>query len=116
MALQDVQNALYSLQEEPVSEDLENELDKFIRGYFTVDKEQLDKLGVKESDFMYSMGKHNLLDIARHFANWQKNRMMKDAVNIEYDNLVAYDIIYKICQVLGKGGKGKLIIIKQEEE
>jgi len=69
--------AIEALREEPVSEDLEEEVDKYIRDNFTIDKEQLDRFCLEEKDYMYSMNKSDMLAIAQHFANWQKQQMEK---------------------------------------
>ena len=87
------------VKEEPVSEDLEEASVE----WFNSVKYKSDLSGTPISAFKAG-------------AEWQKKQMVNDAMDIEYDNLVAYDIIYKICQVLGEGGKGKMIIVKQEEE
>ena len=67
-ALQDVQTAV-DLQEEPLSEGLDAELDKYIKDNFTIDKEQLDRFDVEEKDYMYSMDKSDMLKMVRHFTN-----------------------------------------------
>ena len=51
---------LDSLQEEPVSEDLEGEIKRYLHEVYDRDT---------------TVG-----DIARHFANWQKGQMMKDTI------------------------------------
>lgn len=66
-----------SIKEEPVSGDLEEsvsnglneELDKYIKDHFTIDKEQLDRFGVEEKDYMYSMDKEDMLKMVRHFTS-----------------------------------------------
>lgn len=63
-----------SLQEEPVSEDLKTELNKYIKDHFTIDKEQLDRFGIEEKDYMYSMDKSDMLALVEHFTNWQKTQ------------------------------------------
>ena len=62
------------LKEEPISEDLNTELDKYIKDKFTIDKEQLDRFGLEEKDYMYSMDKSDMLKMASYFANWQKKK------------------------------------------
>ena len=62
------------VQEEPVSEELETELNKYIKGHFTIDTEQLDKFGIEEEDYMYSMDKSDMLELVEHFTKWQKEK------------------------------------------
>ena len=61
-------------QEEPVSDDLETELDKYIKDHFTIDKKQLDRFGLEEKDYMYSMDKSDMLALVEHFTNWKKTK------------------------------------------
>ena len=61
-------------QEEPVSKELEVELNKYIKDHFTIDKEQLDRFGIDEKDYMYSMDKSDMLALVEHFTNWQKTK------------------------------------------
>lgn len=63
-----------SMQEEPVSEDLEEELDSYIKDNFTIDKEQLDRFGLDEKDYMYSMDKSDMLAMVRHFTELQHKK------------------------------------------
>ena len=63
-----------SLPEEPVSEDLKTELNKYIKGHFTIDTEQLDRFGIEEKDYMYSMDESDMLALVEHFTNWQKTK------------------------------------------
>jgi hypothetical protein len=58
-----------SMQEEPVSEELKTELNKYIKDYFTIDREQLDRFGIEEKDYMYTMDKSDMLKMLRHFTN-----------------------------------------------
>ena len=57
----------YSKKEISVSEELEKELDKYIKDNFTIDKEQLDKFGLEEKDYMYSMDKSDMEKMVRYF-------------------------------------------------
>lgn len=55
--------------------------------------------------------------IARHFANWQKQLMMKDAIEVEIIDPGTYTIIKTIDDTVlyGRyGDKVKLLIIKEE--
>lgn len=63
-----------SLQEEPISEDLKTELNKYIKDHFTIDTEQLDRFGIEEKDYMYSMDKSDMLALVEHFTKWQKTK------------------------------------------
>ena len=111
-----------SMQKEPASEDLETELDKYIKDHFTIDKEQLDRFGLEEKDYMYSMDKSDMLAMVRHFANWQKEQMMAKAVDVEVKvdaggypyipqmELYDYD---KDIPLAKEGDKYKVILIKE---
>ena len=63
-----------SLQEEPVGEELKVELEKYIKDHFTIDTEQLDRFGIEEKDYMYSMDKSDMLALVEHFINWHKSK------------------------------------------
>lgn len=56
-------------EEEPVSEDLSAELDAYIKENFTIEKDFLEKYGLEEKDYMYSMDKSDMLKMIRHFTN-----------------------------------------------
>ena len=58
-AYREVLGIIDSTSEEPVSEDLEEEIGRY---------------------FKENGNKWAYIDVARHFANWQKQQMMKDAV------------------------------------
>lgn len=61
--------------ENSVSKDLETELGKYVKDHFTIDKEQLDRFGLTEKDYVYSMDKSDMLSMICHFSNWQKHHM-----------------------------------------
>lgn len=65
-------------EEEPVSEELENELDSYIKANFTIDKEQLDRFGVKEKDYIYSMDKSDMKEMVRYFTGNYKIPVSND--------------------------------------
>ncbi|UKK52642.1 hypothetical protein [Prevotella sp. E2-28] len=67
-----------TMDEEPVSEDLKTELNKYIKGHFTIDTEQLDRFGIEEKDYMYSMDKSDMLALVEYFTNWQKQQFEKN--------------------------------------
>ena len=100
------------------SGDLEKDLDTYIQDNFTIDKEQLDRFGIEPKDYLYSMTKDDMLKMVRNFTYWQKQQMMKDAVEglVICDELThGYkDIVFAIPDVLKVGDKVKLIIIKEE--
>ncbi len=56
-------------QHQPISDNLEEELDKYIQDNFTIEKDQLDKFGIEEKDYMYSMDKGDMLAMVRYFTN-----------------------------------------------
>lgn len=110
-AYDEVLSFIDSLQEEPVSEDLDIAIgeycsnpDNFITYIdvaFAYRSEQKDDIPL-------------IIKAIKFGAQWQKQQMMKDAMDVDYDNLVAYHIIYYVCKVLDKGGKGKLVVIKED--
>lgn len=61
-------------QEEPVSEELEAELDVYIKSNFIKNKAQLDRLDVEKKYQIYAMYKSDMLAMVHHFANWQKQK------------------------------------------
>ena len=96
------------LEEEPVSEELEEEIKKYLHEVYDRDT---------------TVG-----DVARHFAKWQKQRMMKDAItatilpaNLEETEfcLDDYDEVKHITRLVKEenlkiGDKVKVIVIKEE--
>ena len=89
-----------SLQEEPVSEDLIEELKKIVNIRECVSQ------GVP------------VIKIARHFANWQKEQMMKDAVDGTAQTYLPFESIRFIGKPLRELGLKtnnpvKVIIIKE---
>jgi hypothetical protein len=73
MAVKDVLEIL-DMQEEPVSKELKVELEKYIKDHFTIDTEQLNRFGIEEKDYMYSMDKSDMLALVEHFINWHKTK------------------------------------------
>lgn len=70
-ALCKVEEIIDSMQEEPVNEDLEKELARWMNEHFNKDMSR------------YSgryLTNNSLLEFARHFVDWQKRQMMKDAI------------------------------------
>ncbi len=62
-----------------------------------------------------SLGEYGWLRIARHFANWQKKQMLKNAMEVDVDDLNGE--IYNNCIEKGMTGKDKvkIIILKDGE-
>ena len=102
----------YSRKEESESEDLEKELDRYLPSVFNKD---MDGGNPKFTTWFKALRK-----TARHFANWQKQQMMKDAI----EGIVTTNIDGWINVMTGFirpkeaganfGDKVKLIIIKEE--
>ena len=95
------------VQEESVSEDLEEEIDNYVKrnGYDGLDS-------IEEVKY-----------IANHFAEWQKQQMMKDAVDAKVTArwplhssplYNSYEMYVPYAQHLSEGDKVKLIIIKED--
>lgn len=105
----------FELIENPVNEDQDNEgLKEELRTF-------LDKTGAP----FYWAGDEEQLEwleiIARHFANWQKRQIMKDAINGEvfdsYDKDICQhhlELLVDIPKQYKDGDKVKLIIIKED--
>ena len=96
-----------NLQEEPASEDLEEE----IRRYMDNAPTRTD-LGQRYKDI-------SIVELARHFANWQKQQMMKDAVDGEIVIKCLDQMLIAKSEILNDdkfkwGDKVKLIIIKED--
>lgn len=99
--LSNIQRIGKNWKEELVSEDLEEELDKYIHDNFTIEKDQLDKFGIEEKDYMYSMDKGDMLAMIRHFVNWQKEQMMAKEEELEY---VKYKLELRLPETLDYNG------------
>ena len=105
--------AMNALQEEPASEDLEKELDNWRHIHFSGRRD-----GKLSGEYLE---RSSQLDLARHFVNWQKQQMMKDAVDGEIAILktrLGQMLIAKL-EILNDekfkwGDKVKLIIIKED--
>ena len=93
------------IEEEPETEDLIDEIDKIWKTCNPID----EGMGVETANIHIEQ----FDDIARHFAEWQKQQMMKDAVDGEYwDGSIYLDnrpTEYK------DGDKVKIIIVKEEQ-
>ena len=82
---------------EPVSEDLEEEICMYINQ------------GISDEEHL-----KDLNDVAHHFANWQKEQMIKDAVKARFTLLDGFCIDRELYKNYKVGGKYKLIIIKED--
>ena len=103
-----------SLQEEPVSEDLEKE----IQDYYNSRREYGGRYNA-----VIPVYRHQLADIASHFAQWQKQQLMAKAVDatvhidaggypyIPQMELYDYD---KDIPLAKEGDKYKVILIKED--
>jgi hypothetical protein len=92
-----------SMQEEPINEDLEEELSAY----------------VNSEEYLNNIGTSGLLLIARHFADWQKQQMMAKAVDGHVGQTINGMLRALSDETFGDmgftaGDKVKLIIIKQE--
>lgn len=103
------------LGEEPVSEGLEEEIKRNVYDPF------FDLNGVAIKGATGYLTVEDVADIARHFANWQKQQMMKDAVDAKViarwplhsaPLYCSYEMYIPYAQHLSEGDKVKLIIIK----
>lgn len=107
IALKSILYFIKSKERDPENEDLKEEIKNFLDQtgapfYWAGEEEQLEWVEI----------------IARHFADWQKQQLMKDAVEglVVCDELThGYkDIAMSIPDYLNVGDKVKLIIIKEE--
>lgn len=106
------------LQEEPVSKDLKHELVQWWNNHYT----GIDKSYTFEKFVGHYIENSTLLDIARHFANWQKQLMMKNAVECDViwkdDGLADLrwkdeNGLKKLTSNLNNGDKVKIITVKE---
>lgn len=90
------------LDKKPVG-DLDNEFNRFLD-----DVEGMPRMW--HSDEQLEWGK----DIARHFAQWQKQQLMKDVISMNVNSETEWDDIHKFLRNNLDGDKVKLVIIKEE--
>lgn len=105
---------LDTLSQEKPSEDLEKELNKWRHHHF---------VGERDGDYSGEyLTRESQLELAHHFAAWQKNKMMKVAVNVNVE-LILHDKTGNIrlhTDYLPKelgvkyGDKVKVIIVKED--
>lgn len=106
-----------SLPEEPASEDLAEEIKRYINEEVIVTNE--NAVISKHHEF-HNFYVENLVGVARHFANWQKQQMMKDAVDGLVKGLYSKyikerdgDALSKALESFRQGDKVKIIIVKE---
>lgn len=104
IALYGLINFINAMQEEPINEDLEEELSAY----------------VNSEEYLNNIGTSGLLLIARHFADWQKSQLSKCSCELkvlEYEGMpttgsVQLDFPKGIFKA---GEKIKLLIIKEDK-
>jgi hypothetical protein len=96
-----------SLQQEQPSEDLEKEMERFLSNITPAFK-----------DGSYKITRYGFRAVARHFAEWQKQQMLKDAMKgmITCANLNRYILVPKLDESLTYGDKVKIVIIPDKED
>lgn len=99
--LSNVERTVKDWKEMPVSKDLEVELKNYLNS----------------DGYINTLGISGYLLVARHFANWQKNKMMEDAVDGEvgYWNQRGLSVNMDLPRTLEEDDKVKLIIIKEDK-
>ena len=107
IAYKQVKEALDSIPEQPISEDLEEEIASWIPNQIK---------GKKDSDFRNAVVKWAGF-VARHFAEWQKAKMMEEG----YDAFVSADKTIPVLPMkdvsglgLNYGDKVRVIVIKED--
>lgn len=108
-----------SLQKEPISEELEKEIDKFFKDWGTDE--------INGGQYGINLDIRELKDIARHFANWQKEQMLANGKSgtVQKDNQAILDNgtyidldpsmqLKPSFEGLKKGDRIKVIIIKED--
>lgn len=116
--VKEIANRLRRTMIDSVSEDLGEYINELSKQFPEVSFAKLSRIAVRVAKWQKEQDQ-STIELAEDHAmlagmDKMKEQMMKNAVGVDYDNLVAYDIIYHICKVLGKGGKGKLVIIKED--
>lgn len=107
-----------SLPEEPVSEDLEEEMIRWHKEHFG-NKRDWEKTS---GDYLT---RKSQLDIARHFAEWKESQLMEDALNCSIimhpnDRFANYSVsayvppLHPASTYISNGNKVKVIIIKED--
>ena len=105
--------AIEYLQEEPVSEDLEDEIKRYCNK---------NDYTCTDDGVVYTLNEQ-IVNTARHFSEWQKQQMMKDAVDAKVTArwplhssplYNSYEMYVPYAQHLSEGDKVKLIIINED--
>lgn len=105
-----------SLQEQPISEDWEEEMIRWHKEHFGNKRDW----GKTSGEYLT---RKSQLDLAHHFAEWQKQQMMKDAVDaIVHQGLYSKyvkecddEALANVLKNHNSGDKVKIIIIKEEK-
>ena len=100
--LEEISYLIDSMQEEPVSEDLEKVADQYSESV--------------ESDYSNDMfDSHNIFEAVIYGAKWQKQQMMKDAVEaiVQTNSMSGNTVVVHLDCKYKAGDKVKLIIIKE---
>ena len=95
--------------EEPVKDKLDKELDRFIASGKSV---TIDDYGT------YKVSYHDFKKVARHFAEWQKEQMLKGAVEgfiFQPADYYPKELIAHYAGELGMGDKVRIIILPKED-
>lgn len=100
LALNSLLDFIDSIPDKPESKDLEEEIDRF--------EDWINNFN--QSDYPTS---YTVRDIARHFAEWQKQQIMKDAVELTITN-TSFIPLPKLD--IKAGDKVKIIITKTEQQ
>jgi hypothetical protein len=97
-----------SIQKEPISEDLEKEINKFFKDWGTDE--------INGGQYGINLDVRELKDIARHFANWQKEQMMAKAVDAQcfgFQGAALFSFRLPVDNYL-VGSEVKIIVIKED--
>ena len=109
-----IKMAIDALQEEPVSEDLEDEIGNYIENNFFGS----ETMGFFSNKTKEELNDKDVADIARHFAEWQKEQMMAKAIRGHVGQTINGMLRALSDETFGDmgfmaGDKVKLIIIKE---
>lgn len=98
--------------EEPVSEDLEEDVSKYLNDIIgDYQRENCD------TDADYLMSKEDMLEFARHFADWQNQQMIKNAITAHCFGFQNPDALFSFKQPAENylvGSELKVVIIKED--
>jgi hypothetical protein len=69
-----------------------------------------------EDDPDYLMSKSDLMEFAYHFANWQKEQILKKAIEVTIKNTIGNNAILNVFLVdVNEGDKIKLIMAREDK-